>query len=343
MEQVLIDLDRYRTDTSSSNDINVFLKYGDPDHLDYNTVQPPECRRIVKNLKQFDIPLMCCYYDGIFLKHRDFYSENKRFLTDDGRLIQWDEIYCQLEQERVEFVQIFKNYLAYFVEKISDSSEFISYAQKQSAFLTDFSFADFTVFDIVISFNYTKTFEKLPLRLLFGDKRIDRSKVALLNAQSIYPLQCFHIHGRVEDENIVMGIKPNDDGIEPLHFQKDVQRFRYGTNSSCIRWLRSIHSKDINLLTVMGCSLDVTDGDIIKKLFNKSHQIRILYYGDDDDGYCKNIKSILGTDGLELIQERFVFQKIDDCKSEYANKKYNANYMTYDPKVKEFKIGRNQY
>ena len=144
------------------------------------------------------------------------------------------------------------------------------------------------------------------------------------------PIRCFHIHGCVDGENIVMGIKPNDDGIEPLHFQKDVQRFRYGTNSDCIAWLRSIDKVSVKKLTVMGCSLDVTDGDIIKKLFYKSQLIKLVYYANDDALYCKNIKSILGTDGLEKLQERFVFKNISDCQTEYSNS-IHRNYVEYIP------------
>ena len=118
-----------------------------------------------------------------------------------------------------------------------------------------------------------------------------------------------------------MGIKPSDDMIEPLHFQKDVQRFRYGTNSNCIAWLRNNEKVSVNRLTVMGCSLDVTDGDIIKKLFYKSHRIRLVYYGDDDALYCKNIKSILGTDGLEQLQDRFSFQELKGCQEKYNSVK----------------------
>ena len=80
----------------------------------------------------------------------------------------------------------------------------------------------------------------------------------------------------------------------------------------------------------MGCSLDVTDGDIIKKLFYKSYQIKLVYYAHDDALYCKNIKSILGTDGLERLQERFVFKNISDCQTEYSNSTHR-NYVEYTP------------
>lgn len=322
MEQVLIDLNKYRK-IVNSNDIDDVKKYCDPEFPEENLRQSPECRRIVNELKLFNIPLLCYHYTFFPPQKRiasiQFESKNDSYLNTAGN-IQWDYIYNYLEQERLDLVHAFKNYLTYFVEKISDNPAFITYANKQSEFLSEFCLSD-----IVISFNYTKTFEKISLRLLdYKRQQIDPSKG---------PIRCFHIHGRVDDENIVMGIKPSDDMIEPLHFQKDVQRFRYGTNSNCIAWLRNNDKVSVNCLTVMGCSLDVTDGDIIKKLFYKSHRIRLVYYGNDDALYCKNIKSILGTDGLEKLQERFVFKDIDNCKTEYSNNKnkHNEKYALYRP------------
>lgn len=324
MEQVLIDTNKYREITNGYMD--ELAKYCDPEYPKNDVAQSPECRRIVNELKTFNIPLMCYCYSYCnghkTIESTKYESKNCNYLksVEDTQIIQWDNIYKHLEEERLDLVHVFKNYLTYFVEKISDDSAFITYANKQSVFLSEFSLSD-----IVISFNYTKTFEKISLRLLdYNGQQIDPSKG---------PIRCFHIHGRVDDENIVMGIKPSDDMIEPLHFQKDVQRFRYGTNSNCIAWLRNNEKVSVNRLTVMGCSLDVTDGDIIKKLFYKSHRIRLVYYGDDDALYCKNIKSILGTDGLENLQERFIFKDVDCCKIEYSDSKnkHNEKYVLYTP------------
>ena len=333
MEQVLIDINKYREITKSYMD--ELDKYCDPEHPKNDVAQSPECRRIVNELKTFNIPLMCYRYSNCnghkTIESSKYESKNCNYLkpVDNTQVIQWNNIYKYLEEERLDLVHAFKNYLTYFVEKISDNPAFITYTNKQSEFLSEFNLSD-----IVISFNYTKTFEKISLRLLDYEKQqIDPSKG---------PIRCFHIHGRVDDDNIVMGIKPSDDMIEPLHFQKDVQRFRYGTNSNCIVWLRNNDKVSVNCLTVMGCSLDVTDGDIIKKLFYKSQRIRLVYYGNDDALYCKNIKSILGTDGLEKLQERFVFKDIDDCKTDYSNNKNKRNekYILYTPSTlgQPFKI-----
>lgn len=61
MEQVLIDLNKYRK-IVNSNDIDDVKKYCDPEFPEENLRQSPECRRIVNELKLFNIPLLCYHY-----------------------------------------------------------------------------------------------------------------------------------------------------------------------------------------------------------------------------------------------------------------------------------------
>lgn len=312
MENVLIDLDKYKAATSSTD--TEFINVCDPDFKKYDLIQSPECERIANKLKQFDIPILRYrpYDDLRSIKSARYESKKEAIYFDSAsNNIRWNNIYKELEQERVELVGFFKNYLINFVEKISENEKFLQYANKQSEFLMEFNPED-----VVINFNYTKTFEKLRLRLLnynFNNKNSYSAKG---------PIPCFHIHGCVDDENIVMGIRPNDKGTEPLHFQKDIQRLRYNTNSEYNEWLRSNKEKNVECLTIMGSSLDVTDGDVIKKLFYRSEKIKVVYHDDDAHGhYCKNIKSILGTDGLEQLQDRFSFQDLKGCQKKYNSVK----------------------
>ena len=162
MENVLIDLDKYKAATSSTD--TEFINVCDPDFKKYDLIQSPECERIANKLKQFDIPILRYrpYDDLRSIKSARYESKKEAIYFDSAsNNIRWNNIYKELEQERVELVGFFKNYLINFVEKISENEKFLQYANKQSEFLMEFNPED-----VVINFNYTKTFEKLRLRLL---------------------------------------------------------------------------------------------------------------------------------------------------------------------------------
>lgn len=116
--------------------------------------------------------------------------------------------------------------------------------------------------EFVVTFNYTSTFEHF----------CKSAKVA-------------HIHGRVS-EKIVLGVNPNeDDDVNTtdttfIEFKKYHQRIILGTDTEYRITLAAIEDlgEESISLTVMGHSLDITDEDVIRELFDNASDIAILYH-----------------------------------------------------------------
>lgn len=141
--------------------------------------------------------------------------------------------------------------------------------------------------DQVFTLNYTNTFAKV-----YGN--------AFNNT--------LHIHGNIDSE-IVLGIqadkndelKENDTTFIP--FKKYFQRSIYETEYLLNKKIYDLkQSKDTINLSIMGHSLDITDRDIIKKLFDIADRITIYYYGDKKaQGNC--IKKLIHIFGQEKYDE----------------------------------------
>lgn len=172
---------------------------------------------------------------------------------------------------------LLKLYLEYFVEK--------PLGLALTGDVTDV----FKKADYVVNFNYTNTFEKL-----YG-----------LNKDKI-----FHLHGNVNNK-IILGINPdsNDElnGLDTtfIQFKKYYQRIIYRTDLDYQNFIKNIdifYSQSPNLsntnnfiVIVAGHSLDKTDEDVIKQVFNLADKIVILCHNDQAIGnYIKNLITIYG-------------------------------------------------
>lgn len=124
--------------------------------------------------------------------------------------------------------------------------------------------------DIVVTFNYTNTYE----RLYGTESRI------------------FHIHGCVND-SIILGINPDEhDELADLdttfvQFKKYYQRVYLQTDVEYIKFKTGMrnnakYNPDRDLV-IIGHSLDITDKDVIVDMFQLATTIKI---------YCHNHRAI---------------------------------------------------
>lgn len=216
-------------------------------------------------------------------------SSYNTYLIDDKYLEEWpyesgikrvnkDKVVKRLFDELVELAEMLKRYLILFVDRVT---ELIS-ATKEG--INGFEAK------AVISFNYTHTYELLYVK---------------------NQLEVAHIHGECNAENIVLGVNPNlyDDkesfDASFLQFKKYFQRIFFNTDQTYIA-LKNIlkgntKSKEGITLVVFGHSLDVTDQDIIRGIFDIAGEILIYYY--EPAGTAQLIKNLTTIFQKEKLEE----------------------------------------
>ena len=155
--------------------------------------------------------------------------------------------------------------------------------------------------DHVLSFNYTHTFERV-----YGEyKRI----------------QYDYIHGEakefgdIEECNLILGI---DEYLDDLQRDKDTQfielkkfyqRIYKRTGCNYVDWIdevekssrvSSIGYDSLNQVYIIGHSLDITDGDVIRGLITMPNTRTIIYYHNKEalGRYISNLVRILGENQL---------------------------------------------
>lgn len=147
--------------------------------------------------------------------------------------------------------------------------------------------------DYVINFNYTNTCEE------YG-----------VNRQDI----CY-IHGSVQENNIVLGIRDIDEkDINSIYFKKFFQRMQKHTD--IIRWDEfegdisfSGISKNINTY-FFGHSLSNNDGDLIRNIYENSCKITIFHLKTHND-YEQKIINLIETLGKEIVVQGIHSRKIE--------------------------------
>ena len=120
--------------------------------------------------------------------------------------------------------------------------------------------------DYVINFNYTNTYEH------YG---INRKNVC-------------YVHGSVQDNNMVLGIRDIDEkDINSIYFKKFFQRIQKHTD--VIQWDRFIEDHGLgskfNIANTyfFGHSLSNTDGDLIRSIYEYSCKINIFHLNIQKD------------------------------------------------------------
>ena len=191
-----------------------------------------------------------------------------------------DEIASELYISLREFTNVLRDYLLCFVD--APSQQYINEGIKPN-------FVGLPTPNRVYSFNYTNTFE-----ILHDNNMIE------------------HIHGNTNAE-IVLGINPdrNDDWGNTdttfLQFKKYFQRVFFKTDTGFLNQMnyvrRTPRSNDTKLF-VIGHSLDSTDEDIIKQVFESAKSIVILYHNETSvKNQIKNLVEMYGKDGFDRLRE----------------------------------------
>lgn len=187
----------------------------------------------------------------------------------------------------IDLTKLLNKYLEYFVEKPLRKIDRSLINKKKH----------FEKMNCVVTFNYTDTCE-----LLYN---IPDDKV-------------FHIHGKVNDK-IILGVNPDEtdelDNIDVtfIKFKKYYQRTFLKTDFLYLSFIKRLKntakqqydtlSREAVNLTVAGHSLDKTDEDIIKELFEYCSDITILCHNNTVIGqYITNLVSIYGKTQFENLR-----------------------------------------
>ncbi len=213
------------------------------------------------------------YYESINIKERFLIQDEKNKVRLNESLIV--ETLSNLLKDLARMISL---YLKIFVDDTIDILVDNKLIKRNSIF---------NDVDHVFTLNYTNTFAKV-----YGDNNDNT----------------LHIHGNIDSE-IVLGVQAdkNDELQENdttfIPFKKYYQRSIYETEYLLNKKIYDLkQSKDTIKLSVMGHSLDITDRDIIKKLFDIADRIVIYYYGDKKaHGNC--VKKLIHIFGQEKYDE----------------------------------------
>ena len=173
-----------------------------------------------------------------------------------------EKILKSLKEDLDDFIELFRIYLR----------ELVSNARRLENTIIDRLSAD-----RIISFNYVQS------EIFFPN---------LKDAEII------HVHGdTTKKNNIVLGVNevPNDAENDFLYFTKSFQRIKIKSNPH----YRDFWEGPFNV-TFFGHSLDVTDIDIIKPLYEKAEHVKVFYYNGKD--YETKIQNLIKMTDVQQIE-----------------------------------------
>lgn len=213
----------------------------------------------------------------------------KSFHFNDERIV------SQLHVELMQFSQLLKEYIKIFID--SPALEMKSRGIVPHC-------ASYPSAQHVLTFNYTKTYQ-----LFYNNANVH------------------HIHGDIST-NIILGVNPdNFDNIGDLDttfvkFKKYYQRIFHKLDRGYItkkQALKNTNKADVgNVLYVIGHSLDETDKDVIKDLFEISRNIFVLYHDEIALGrYITNLIKIYGKDEFDNLRVAKKLEFLPQAKMEW--------------------------
>lgn len=201
-------------------------------------------------------------------ENESYYIKVRYFSYDFG--LNKAELLRILKEELDDVIKLMKIYLNKFVEdKVLNSLQPI----KQIADINP---------QHVISFNYTETYK------IYGIK----------------PEEVYHIHGSLAKNNMVLGFDDETSGnLDFIYFKKYFQRIQKLTGYvDPNEWKPHIMGVTGGLrIFFYGLSMDKTDGDMIRKLWDDSHRFVIFYYSQSD--YEQKVINLIDVFGKDIITE----------------------------------------
>ena len=198
-----------------------------------------------------------------------------------------DENNDYIFEEYNQFIGILSQYLKIFVDSVLPNISNL-YADYNSHLKNN---------DYVLTFNYTNTYAEL-----YGSKA-----------------DIIHIHGKLDD-SIVLGVNSNEyddagcNDYKFIRYKKYYQRITKRTLDDLNSLFTYIKlTTEQRHLTVVGHSLDVSDGDILTVIFDVFDVIKIYFHDDNAlDSYVKNLKLIFGAKELSKMtfSQKVIFRKL---------------------------------
>ena len=110
-----------------------------------------------------------------------------------------------------------------------------------------------------------------------------------------------------------------------LFFEKFYQRILHHTDTDVYKWLDDIHNGVALETIIYGHSLDITDEDFIRLIFNKSKIVKIYYHTEDVlPSLLLNLVSIFGREGVDRSHAKgeLEFISAETLKSKKQEPKY---------------------
>ena len=192
-------------------------------------------------------------------------SESKEITVNRRRIAE------DLFKELLDFSQILRLYFELFVESTIEALKAADLIQLNK---------EYEKFVDIVTYNYTNAFEAI----------YNKEKAA-------------HIHGAL-DKDIILGINPDtndeiDGDLSFISFKKYYQRVVFGTDLDYLHILIDMKNlerhKQTVALSIVGHSLDVTDKDSLKELFEASNDIKIYYHKKEKiPEYVQNLVHFFG-------------------------------------------------
>ena len=265
---------------------------------------------VVKNLEFFNNQKLLEFY-------RTCRNDCKDIINDCAVKLQAlrDRLYDDLEK----LISAFNFYLVNFVEKIPLTEE-ISFVKNVDPIYA-------------ISFNYTRTFERL------------YSHIQTPGADLEHPVHICHVHGETSgcaasnvanktnkantadtangantkrsrmDSNIVIGIDdywetPEDQAKRTNFaiFKKFVQRIRKRTSLDYVKWIKKLEDEDMSVY-IFGHSLNITDKEILEP-FLKSEKTKLHIYARNEASEGSLISNLILLIGRDAVIKKSLSKQI---------------------------------
>lgn len=252
-------------DVESRKEKSTFLKYViDVNVLDTNVL----VRYIYLQLKDFvrAFEIYCLKINEISVKPI-ITTERKNQMENYTQQV---DIYTQQARRASGYTNRKDEVTKYEMLREEARQKYVSLATK----IPVIDYLSLSKFDCVLSFNYTKTYERL-----YGNEKTK---------------YCY-IHGKAQENpsktNLILGVNDElEDGAESknftwINFKKYYQRIIFKTGSEYKDWLtiKTQYNSCANYVHIIGHSLDKTDYEILYEIFTSPDFKIIVYYYNETD------------------------------------------------------------
>ena len=263
--------------------------------------------------------ILCSEIDGLFSENQGKINQEgeikKRELTSlDNKILSYfslidefgsgimDEICISDEYYSLTYGPNWKNLKNYLIRELDGLKKalvlYLKYFMPQKSSKDKMLFRQVLELqpDYIISFNYTKTFDRY----------------------SFSNCKTFNIHGDLDSEKVVLGFDDRDpDNIRLIDFKKYFQRIKYKLPSIYQDGILPVESFDESTVFFYGLSLDKKDEDVIKELIEHYKNSIIFYCESVPYDYEQKVKNLIDLLGKEkalryMAQYRVQFCKIDE-------------------------------